>query len=551
MKVLWESKSDAFTPHDCFLVGQDHWYGGSETAEDSWTIEKQHIPMQPYLSTHIGVVSRGHGSVLERYWLSSRGVALWVEDDVPLHVGVNRSQLCFKADFTNSQYRNPSNMRPKLNYSICVGDDVLSTHQFVSGRYIRRPSDIINEDLFRAPIWSTWAVYRRSVNQKYVHAFASDIRKYGFTASHIEIDDKYTKHYGDFLFNHNKFPDPSAMSITLGKMGFQVSSWVTPFVNPNSEEFAKCSERNILVKSGAGEAPALVWWPRGPGALVDFTHPKAAPWLQQGLNMLKSQGVHSFKVDDGESYFLPKGFSTHGPLVNPNHYARLWAETVFNVTGDRSIEVRVGYKSQHLPIMVRMMDKDSVWDNRRGLKSLIPTTLLFGLLGYPFVLPDMIGGNGHAGQVKVEPDKELFLRWLAASVLLPVLQFSIPPWKYDNKTVEITRKLLRLRNKYVSYIIQVAHEAVRTGHPIIRPLWWLAPKDPIALRTNDQFLVGTDLMVAPVVSKGQRERNIYLPPGRWYDPLRKKTFIGRRILMGYDAGLSELPIFERIDLHPN
>lgn len=79
---------------------------------------------------------------------------------------------------------------------------------------------------------------------------------------------------------------------------------------------------------------------------------------------------------------------------------------------------------QELPIFFRMNDKGSRWGHQAGLKSMIPTALQFGIIGYPFVLPDMIGGNAYGDW----PSKELYIRWLQVNVFMPAVQFSIVPW---------------------------------------------------------------------------------------------------------------------------
>jgi len=109
-----------------------------------------------------------------------------------------------------------------------------------------------------------------------------------------------------------------------------------------------------------------------------------------------------------------------------------------------------------------MLDKDSRWDYNNGLRSLIPTALAFGIAGYPFVLPDMIGGNGYGGNITtglsntVLPDRELFVRWTELTAFMPAMQFSVAPWKYDDETVAIARKFAHLHETAVGDEIEAA-----------------------------------------------------------------------------------------------
>jgi myogenesis-regulating glycosidase len=109
-----------------------------------------------------------------------------------------------------------------------------------------------------------------------------------------------------------------------------------------------------------------------------------------------------------------------------------------------------------------MLDFDSRWGANNGLKSLIPTLLQFNFNGYIFVLPDMIGGNRYGKDIIT---KELFLRWLQASVFMPSLQFSVVPWEFDPETVEISRKFTQLHEEYAGLIMERFALGVSDGLP--------------------------------------------------------------------------------------
>jgi alpha-glucosidase (family GH31 glycosyl hydrolase) len=127
-----------------------------------------------------------------------------------------------------------------------------------------------------------------------------------------------------------------------------------------------------------------------------------------------------------------------------------------------------------------MLDKSSNWSYENGLKTMLTTLLQMGIAGYPFVLPDMIGGNGYNGQ----PSRELYIRWLQANVFMPSLQFSYVPWMYDQEVVNHARDMATLHDSYSATIIQLANEATTNGEPINRPIWWLDPTDQTALATD-------------------------------------------------------------------
>lgn len=103
------------------------------------------------------------------------------------------------------------------------------------------------------------------------------------------------------------------------------------------------------------------------------------------------------------------------------------------------------------------------------------------MAGYPFVLPDMIGGNGYDSTVT----KELFIRWLQANVFMPSLQYSYVPWDFDDETVTISKRFNELHATSTDLIMNAMAQAVEDGTPVNKPIWWAAPLDPIALSIGD------------------------------------------------------------------
>lgn len=146
------------------------------------------------------------------------------------------------------------------------------------------------------------------------------------------------------------------------------------------------------------------------------------------------------------------------------------------------VEVRTGQGTQDVPIFVRMLDKDSEWTFENGLPTLITTLLQLNMVGYPFVLPDMIGGNGYNNR---PPTKELFIRWLQANVFMPSLQFSYVPWDYDRETIEISRNFTRMHADVAPLISRLFRNAAATGEPVNVPIWWVDPNDSVAQQISD------------------------------------------------------------------
>lgn len=224
---------------------------------------------------------------------------------------------------------------------------------------------------------------------------------------------------------------------------------------------------------------ATEWWnsKTGQAAYVDFTKTEVQDWFKTRLRRLQTEdGIDSFKFDAGESSWVPPDPVLSGSdNVSPNQITEDYVRTVGSF--GPMVEVRSGQNSQDLPIFVRMIDKDSEWGWNNGLLTLITTLIQMNLNGYPFVLPDMIGGNGYNDK---PPNKELFLRWLQANVFMPSLQFSYVPWNFDAETIEISKKFTKLHADYTPQIMESFKQAVATGEPVNPPLWWADPQDQVA-----------------------------------------------------------------------
>ncbi|XP_057269639.1 myogenesis-regulating glycosidase-like [Pezoporus wallicus] len=550
-RVRWEELADGPAVEHTMFWEDAHWYGGSEMSTQHWPIRLAgYQEPVPYVTSDVYSFRDSFGGILERYWLSSKAAAIKINDSVPFHLGFKATErtLFFQARYKDSPYKPPPGQQPfpELSYRVCVGSDITSIHKYMVRRYFNKPSKIPAENAFRYPIWSTWALYKKDIKQEKVLHFAGNIKKYSFNCSHIEIDDMYTQAYGDFDFDPVKFPNVTEMFAKLREDGFKVTLWIHPFIHTDSSNFGVGIERQLFIKEPSGRLPAMVEWWNGIGAILDFTNPAARDWFQSHLRQLRHKyGISSFKFDAGETSYLPKQFSTFRPLSDPSIWSRRYTEMA--IPFYELAEVRVGYQSQNISCFFRIIDRDSVWGYELGLKSLIPTVLTISMLGYPFLLPDMIGGNFLSGKTDgaVEiPDRELYVRWLELSAFMPSMQFSIPPWLYDKEVVEIAQKFTELHESLVApLLLELAGEVTDTGDPIIRPIWWISPRDEATHRIDSQFLIGDTLMVAPVLEMGKQERDVYLPAGKWRSykgELFEKTPV---LLTDYPVDLDEVAYF--------
>ncbi|KAG7476533.1 hypothetical protein MATL_G00083970 [Megalops atlanticus] len=522
-RVRWEElESDRPVEHAMSYNGS-HWYGGAESSIQHWpiVITGQQAP-KPFVTSDIYSNRHDFGGILERYWLSSNATAIKINDSVPFHLGWNDTEkvMYFQARYQDSPYKPHPGQLPysELSYRVCVGSDVTSIHKYMVRRYFNKPNKVPSKAMFQHPIWSTWALHKTEIDQEKLLQYAANIRKHRFNCSHLELDDRYTSSYGEFEFDPVKFPNATGMFQKLKADGFLVTLWTHPFINYNSVNFGVGVEKGLFVREPMGMLPALVRWWNGIGSILDFTNPDARDWFSSHLRALRSKyGVVSFKFDAGETNYLPWQFSTRVPLKDPSTFTRRYTEMA--IPFNERAELRVGYQSQNISCFFRLIDRDSVWGYELGLKSLIPTVLTISILGYQFIMPDMIGGNVYPNRTHGSqrlPDRELYIRWLELSAFMPAMQFSIPPWEYDAEVIQIAQRFTALHETLVApRVLELAGEVLGTGDPIIRPLWWIATGDETAYKIDSQFLIGDDLMVAPVLEPGKQERDIYLPAGRW------------------------------------
>lgn len=260
--------------------------------------------------------------------------------------------------------------------------------------------------------------------------------------------------------------------------------WVHPFINKNCEPYySYAKDKNLLVKSHSGSTDTS-WWNSGTNeaAHVDFTNPEARSWYRTRLEAIQNTyGIDIFKFDAGETSWFPEDPVLSGDQsISPSLITRAFVELASDF--GNKLEIRTGWGTQHLQVFVRMLDFDSRWTEQNGLKSLIPTLIQFNLNGYVFVLPDMIGGNRYGNDVIT---KNLFIRWLQASALMPALQFSVVPWEFDGETIAISQKFTRLHEEHADVILERFRLAVSDGHPVNPPIWWLDPEDKEAQVVDD------------------------------------------------------------------
>ena len=189
-------------------------------------------------------------------------------------------------------------------------------------------------------------------------------------------------------------------------------------------------------------------------------------------------------------------------------YAKIGLEFPLN-------EYRACFKMGGQPLVQRLCDKGHDWP---AVQQLVPDMIACGLLGHPFVCPDMIGGGSWMAFMPDAPtpfDPELFVRSAQVHALAPMMQFSAAPWRLlKGEYLDAVREAARTRMKHVDYILETAKSSARTGEPMLRAMEYEFPGLG-AERITDQFMLGSKLLVAPQTVKGAKSRKVFIPVGTW------------------------------------
>jgi alpha-glucosidase len=167
-----------------------------------------------------------------------------------------------------------------------------------------------------------------------------------------------------------------------------------------------------------------------------------------------------------------------------------------------------------------------------------------GLSGIPYTGSDIGGFSG-------DPSSELYLRWFQMAAFTPFFRTHSDhvtprrePWAFDDSTLQIVRATLQLRYRLLPYFYTLAWESTQSGLPLMRPLFWLSPEEPSSWDIQDQFFLGDDLLVAPVMEPGVEQRMVTLPLGRWYSFWDDQPYDGPGEIP-IDVSLEQIPVFIR------
>ena len=404
------------------------------------------------------------------------------------------------------------------------------------------PTGTIPPEMFLSkPQYNTWIELVYDQNQADVLKYAHGIVDNGFPPGILMIDDNWQKYYGSTEFRPDRFPDPKGMVDELHALGFKVMLWICPFVSPDSQEYRMLRNKGYLVMDAKRDRPAILDWWNGLSACYDLSNPEAYAYFKGTLTALQEEyGIDGFKFDAGdpERYleedtrpYDGKSFDTEQTML----WAKLGKEFPYN-------EFRACWRMGGEPLVQRLGDKSYSW---KAVASLVPDMIAAGILGHIYTCPDMIGGGEFGSFRNVDQskmDQELIVRSCEIHALMPMMQFSVAPWRVlDAEHLAICLKYARLHEELGPYLVEQAVKGSKTGEPIVRSMEYAFPGQGFETCT-DQYMLGDRYLVAPMLTKGT-SRTVKLPAGRWVDEYGKTYKGGKTYTL--DVPIDRVPCFTK------
>jgi alpha-glucosidase len=431
------------------------------------------------------------------------------------------------------------------------------------------PRDVLDrytELTGRTPMPPLWALGNQQCRYSYESAdelreIARSFRDRDIPCDVLYLDIDYMDGYRVFTWNKETFPEPEKLVAELKEQGFNVVTIVDPGVkvDENYSVYTEGRKRDLYCKTRVGEELHNVVWP-GVCAFPDFTNPETREWWGEQHKALLDTGVAGIWCDMNEpSLFVPKKSTMPGDVVHPggsepkthaqlhNTYGSLMARSVreglLELRPDERpfVITRAGYAGLQRHALQWTGDNSSWWEH---LWMSMPQLMNMGLSGVAWAGVD-IGGFFD------DCDGELLARFTEFGVFQPFCRNHSQkgtrrqePWVFGEPYEPVCRKMLKLRQRLIPYLYTLFEECHRTGAPILRPLLFEYPEDETTYVTDDEFLVGNALLVAPITHPGIEHRHVYLPQGTWFHLWSGEKLEGPTHVLAH-APLGEPAIFLR------
>ena len=457
----------------------------------------------------------------------------------------NTYKTTFDFGYENTDYYFVEHEKGELDYYFMPGNDMAE----VVGLYTSLTG---TTPLYQRWIYgshqSRWGYY----TQDEVLDIADKFRELDIPCDVIHMDIDYMNGYRVFTFDDKKFPDVKGLSEKLADRGVKLISIIDPGVKKDEDYFMykEGMEMDAFAHDIDGSVYENAVWP-GTSVFPDFTKQSVRSWWGDKTKILLEHGISGIWNDMNE----PASFN--GPLPDDvqfeygahekvhNIYGHFMAKATYeglakNDGGKRPfVLTRAAYAGSQKYCGGWTGDNHSIWAHIALSLEQVCNLSVSGLA----MCGSDIGGFGS------DTTPELLVRFYEAAVFVPFFRNHSAmgtrrqePWQFDETTIDAVRKTVELRYRFIQYIYDLAHECEKTGAPIVRPLVYEYPVDKHVRNISDEYMLGSFVLVAPVIAPGKEAREVYLPDGDWYDYYTGEKYSGGRYILA-DAPLDKVPVF--------
>lgn len=403
----------------------------------------------------------------------------------------------------------------------------------------------------KMPDWATgfWQSRLRYETQDELLGVARRYKELGIPLSAIICDYFHWTEQGDYKFDPKYWPDVKAMADELHAMDTKLIVSVWPTINENSENYAHMLENNMLMHTVHGSDRVFNFY--GWQAEIDVTNPDTREYVWSKLkeNYIDN-GVDALWFDEAEPEIHPeqfdnliwyKGRADKVALLYPYYYSKLAYEGFKSIGRDDIITLtRCAYfGSQKYASLVWSGDIRSSFES---LSHQVKAAQNMAMCGIPWWNTDI--GGFYGNDITSDDFRELIVRWFQFGLFSPIMRLHgsrprhgektpglLEPsgdpneiWSFGDRNFEILKDLILLRERLRPYIQKQFDIACETGYPIIRPMFFYYPEDEICYTLDSQYFFGEDILFAPIVNKGQTEKEVYIPDGEWVLTKDGKTY---------------------------
>lgn len=394
-------------------------------------------------------------------------------------------------------------------------------------------------------------------NQKEAFGAIDTLKNHGYPVDGIVLDLYWygqETDMGRLEWDPNQWPDHKQMLADLKNQGVNTVLITQPYINKIGalDNYNLLSEQGLLVKDAAGNTHDVTTWV-GDAGMFDMSNPATQQWLWNRLKGLTEEGVAGWWGDLGEPEVHPETIvHANGETATQfhNQYGNEWSKLIYE-------GLRKDFPSMRPLLMMRGgttgLQKYSVFpwttDVSRswgGFKPQVKLMLSSGMSGLGYMSSDL---GGFAVDPENPTDEELYVRWVQMGAFTPTMrthaQLKPEPYHYP-ESEDILREYIKIRYKWLPYNYTLAYENATKGWPLARPLNFTGENRNYKYYwTEDEYLWGNNVLVAPVMEQGAKEREVLFPAGTWISwwDASKKYDGGETVMV--EAPLEQLPLFVR------